>query len=413
MASLDTYYSLTTTIVANQLKQKLRAAGGDNNKKSDLWDRWIINWSKFSVRSFLQSTQGAVMELLDADHQLTDDEAEKLRKLIPWPEEAMKAHSVYTYADDLDQSLTQYLRDQLAEWLSNDMHQIEGGIAMLPEAFIKQRKLPNWKSFAINLEEKIMFGVTVDEIEYSATDHNNFNTQTVIIKGHLINSSQTFKVHGDAVIITAQLPTIRHIKFVAKKDTTPPEQLSNFLKALDDIWPEPGTKIMIQCKDRFWEAEGIKGGFSNTTLPFGQVRYPTYVRNSPSKKGILVCYTYKHEAYSFGVIDSCMAVREVVRQIAEIHPQIEEKFEVGAVQAWTNEAFGAGMYVVFKPHQYLTVRELIMYPCLNMFFAGDGISFTTGWIQGALQSGLRAAYQFYSRNENGSLMKLQKLKSHL
>ena len=412
MASLDTYYSLTTKIVTNQLKQKLRAAGGDNNKKSDLWDRWIINWSQFSVRSFLQSTQGAVMELLDADHQLTGDEAEKLRKLIPWPEEAMKAYSVYTYADNLDQSLTQYLRDQLAEWLSNDMHQIEGGNAMLPEAFIKQRKLPNWKS-SINLEEKIMFGVTVDEIEYSATDHNNFNTQTVIVKGYHTNSSQTFEVHGDAVIITAQLPTIRHIKFVAKKDTTPPEQLSNFLKALDDIWPEPGTKIMIQCKDRFWEAEGIKGGFSNTTLPIGQVHYPTYVKNSPSKKGILICYSWKHEAYSLGVIDSCVAIREAVRQVAEIHPQIGEKFEVGAVQAWTNETFAAGMYVVFKPHQYLTVRELIMYPCLNMFFAGDGISFTTGWIQGALQSGLRAAYQFYNRNENGSLMKLQKLKSHL
>ena len=37
-----------------------------------------------------------------------------------------------------------------------------------------------------------------------------------------------------------------------------------------------------------------------------------------------------------------------------------------------------------------------------MFFAGDGLSFAVGWIQGALESGLRAAYQFYWRNEHSS-----------
>ena len=412
MVTLDTYYSLTTNIVTNQLKQKLRAAGGDNKRESDVWDKWIMNWSKFSVMSFLQSTRDIVLQLLDVDHQLCSEESEKLSKLIPWPEEAMKAYSVYSYTETLDQSLAQYLRDQLAKWWSNSMHQIEGGIAMLPEAFIKQRKLPNWKS-GIHLEEKIMFDVIVDEIEYGAVDHDDLKTQTVIVKGHYTNSHQPFEELGDAVIITAPLHTIRHMKFVAKKNTTPPEQLNNFLKALDDIWPLPGTKIMIQCKDRFWEAEGIKGGFSNTTLPIGQVHYPTYTENSPSKKGILMCYSWKYEAYSLAALKPQMAVREAIRQIAEIHPQIKEKFEIGVVQAWTNEPLSPGMYVVFKPHQYLTVRELVMYPCLNMFFAGEGISFTVGWIQGALQSGLRAAYQFYSRNENNSNTELKNLKSYL
>ena len=78
------------------------------------------------------------------DHQLSSEESEKLCKLIPWPEEAVKAYSIYLYAENLNQSLlVQYLCDQLAKWLSNDMHQIEGGTAMLPEAFIKQRKTPN------------------------------------------------------------------------------------------------------------------------------------------------------------------------------------------------------------------------------------------------------------------------------
>ena len=56
-----------------------------------------MNWSKFSVMSFLQSTRDIVLQLLDVDHQLLcSEESEKLSKLIPWPEEAMKAYSVYS-----------------------------------------------------------------------------------------------------------------------------------------------------------------------------------------------------------------------------------------------------------------------------------------------------------------------------
>ena len=33
----------------------------------------------------------------------------------------------------------------------------------------------------------------------------------------------------------------------------------------------------------------------------------------------------------------------------------------------------------------------------NVHFAGETFSFTAGWIQGALESGLDAAYQVYSR----------------
>ena len=397
---------MTTNIVANQLRQKLRAAGGDNAKEADVWDKWILNWSKFSVMSFLQSTRDTVLQLLDTEHQLSSEESEKLSKLIPWPEEAMKAYSVYCYTENLDQSLVQYLREQLAPTWSNTMHHIEGGFSMLPEAFIKQRKLPNWESSLIHLGEKITFDSAVEEIEYEALDHDDLQTQTVTVKGYHTNSGQPFEVHGDAVIVTAQLHTIRHINFVPKHNTSPPEQLNNFLQALDDVWQLPATKIMIQCKDRFWEAEGIKGGFSTTTLPIGQIHYPTYTENSPSRQGILMCYSWKYEAYSVAALEPQMAIRQAIQQIAKVHPQIIENFEVGAVQAWTNEPFAPGGYAIFKPYQYLTVRELVMYPCLNLYFAGDGISFAVGWIQGALQSGLRAAYQFYSRNESSSQAKI-------
>jgi len=53
---MDTYYSLTTNIMANQLRRKLDKAGGNNREKAYVWESWIMNWSKFSLQSFLQNT---------------------------------------------------------------------------------------------------------------------------------------------------------------------------------------------------------------------------------------------------------------------------------------------------------------------------------------------------------------------
>ena len=34
-----------------------------------------------------------------------------------------------------------------------------------------------------------------------------------------------------------------------------------------------------------------------------------------------------------------------------------------------------------------------------IYFGGEAISFTNGWIQGAFEAGLRAAYQLFMDNE--------------
>ena len=94
-------------------------------------------------------------------------------------------------------------------------------------------------------------------------------------------------------------------------------------------------------------------------------------------------------------------IYEAVDQIAQIHPEITDQFEKGAIQAWYNDSAAQGAYALLKPRQVENVQWL-MYPWRNIYFAGEAISFANGWIQGAMESGLRAAYQFYARNENAA-----------
>ena len=183
---------------------------------------------------------------------------------------------------------------------------------------------------------------------------------------------------------------------------------------ISDIWYGPSTKIMIEYKTRFWEDnDNIHGGFTKTTLPIGQLHYPSSLvqpRSSATdsnkvKRGILLIYTWKSEALMFGSLPPKKAVEEAVEQIAEIHPEIKDKengfSNVWAIEPWYNEPSSQGAYCLLKPNQYQNVVWL-MYPWGNLYFAGEAISFASGWIQGALESGLRAAYQFYVRNERAS-----------
>ena len=159
--------------------------------------------------------------------------------------------------------------------------------------------------------------------------------------------------------------------------------------------------IMIQCKTRFWEAKyNIRGGFSKTTLPIGQLRYPTTLDDEDihKNKGILLVYCWRPEAFKFGLHEDNNAIRRAVNQIAHIHPEITEQFEHAAIHTWY---YAQGAQPHLKPKEFNGVRWLF-YPWKNVYFAGETTSFTYGWIQGALESGLRAAYQFYARNEQNS-----------
>ena len=274
------------------------------------------------------------MQLLDDEYRLVDEESEKLDKLIPWPEEAILAYLVFSYTPELDLCLMQLLCDQLGHWWSKDMHRIDRGTSMLPEAFAKQN--PSWGK-SVEIQKKITFNITVNEVIYEATNHKDPSAWKVTVKSYYTSSGRPFEVEGDAVIITVPLYIIRSIKFVAKENTTAHPQLIKIYQAIEGISQEPSTTIMLQCKIRFWEKEGITGGFTKTNMPIGQIHYPSQESPSRSDRGILKCYTWKGEALSFAAFKPQIAIQEAVRQLEEIHPEIKDQFEVGVVQAWSNE----------------------------------------------------------------------------
>ncbi len=88
-----------------------------------------------------------------------------------------------------------------------------------------------------------------------------------------------------------------------------------------------------------------------------------------------------------------------VNQIERIHPNSKSIFQVGKRQAWASDPTTLGTFAMLRPREYFSVLYLMLGSWQNIFFAGEAISFANAWIQGALGSGLRAAFQLYYRDQ--------------
>ena len=163
-----------------------------------IWQRWIDNWSQFSVNGLLLSEKSEVLSKLSSDKEYHDEiKGSNLGDFIPWPEEAITAWTIYNYTEQLDQSLVQYLRDELGDWWSPKMHHIDGGMSKLPQAFYEK------------LKQDITFNVTVTGIKYTATTKDDVKVE---VTGYYSNSGQPCSFEGDAAIVTTPIHIICQIK---------------------------------------------------------------------------------------------------------------------------------------------------------------------------------------------------------
>ena len=86
-----------------------------------------------------------------------------------------------------------------------------------------------------------------------------------------------------------------------------------------------------------------------------------------------------------------------VSQVELVHPAIREYLEGGSSVCWDNEQWSRGAYAWFRPGEMYSWLPHIASPEGRIHFAGDHTSPSPGWMNGALQSGNRAAREVTER----------------
>jgi monoamine oxidase len=106
---------------------------------------------------------------------------------------------------------------------------------------------------------------------------------------------------------------------------------------------------------------------------------------------LLASYTWSEDAQRWGSLSPENRIIQALEDVEQIHPQIRASFEAGASKMWHDDEFAGGAFALFDPGQQTLLYDEILKPEGRIYFAGEHASLYHAWIQGAIESGLRAA----------------------
>jgi monoamine oxidase len=307
----------------------------------DCWPEIVAAYDQYSTREFLESNN--------------------------WSEGVIEAMGLLAHQEALmNASFLELLREEVGNYYTN-MVSIQGGMDRLPLAFLPE------------LKRHIRFGAKLTALEQDSQGVTLYY-QTAAGRG---------QVSGDYAIITVPFPVLRHV-----------EALTPFSRgkqrAIRQLHYDASAKIFVQCRRRFWEEdEGIFGGGTVTDLPIRAMYYPDHGKET-GRGVLLASYTWSEDAQRWGSLSEHDRIAEAIENVSRIHPQITEEFEVGASQMWHDDEFAGGAFALFDPGQQSLLHSHIVATEGRIHFAGEHTSLCHAWIQGAIESGLRAAHDIHS-----------------
>jgi monoamine oxidase len=147
------------------------------------------------------------------------------------------------------------------------------------------------------------------------------------------------------------------------------------------------TRVYLQLREGAWNTED--GGAVATDLPVMLAANAT--AGQPGPRGIVEAFVTGREARALARMSPDACVRGVRAQLAQVIHGMDARVERAAVYAWDADPWARGDYAWFRPGQMRALLPHLATAEGRIHFAGDHTSSRPGWMQGALDSGLRAA----------------------
>ncbi len=283
-----------------------------------------------------------------------------------WSEGAIEMFGLFAgYEGRQNASFIDIIRPEIGGSF-RDLVELEGGSDHLPNAFLP------------DLQSNIRFGAKVIALDQSPDE----------VTVHYKTRAGRFSEKGEYAILTLPFPVMRHIEVL--KPFSSAKQ-----RAIRQVHYDASTKVLLQARRRFWEDDDeIFGAGTVTDLAIRNLYYPDHGRET-GRGVLLASYTWAEDAQRWGSLSPAERIEQAIEDVAKIHPQIVQEFEVGASKVWHDDEFAGGAFALFEPGQFTRLYNAICQNEGRYYFAGEHASVYHRWIQGAIESGLRVANEIH------------------
>ncbi|WP_181350365.1 flavin monoamine oxidase family protein [Thalassobacillus sp. CUG 92003] len=252
-------------------------------------------------------------------------------------------------------------------------YEITGGNDQLPLSFLPL------------LKENILCGQKVTRLEQAKDSVTMYTRET--------GTGKNYAFEADAAIVTLPYSVFQYV------DVVPFDSFSfKKWKAIRELNYVPSVKIGIEFRDKFWEKAAIGNITSDEPIRF--IYPPSHGIGEKGPGVLLASYSWGQNALLWNSLPVEEQIREVLNSLAKMYGnQVYASFLQGASFNWSQNPFSAGCFTLYTPNQETDLAEAVHQPEGRVHFAGEHTSEFHGWIEGAVESGIRAAYEVQMRSK--------------
>lgn len=238
---------------------------------------------------------------------------------------------------------------------------IRGGNDLLPRAF------------ATRLAGSLRYGATVTRVQWS--------DRAVTVHFETLGGPQT--ATAECVIMAIPFSVLRSVVFEPALSAAKQRAIANLSYA-------SLARTYIQTSSRFWDARGLSG---NATSDLNTTYFWDSTAGQPGPRAILQGYLMGAPARRFAELDESGKARLAIGEASAVFPEAPGQSEVVACVDWTTDPMSRGAYAFLRPGDGRTLWPYLATSEGPIYFAGEHTStwLLHGSMQGALQSGIRAA----------------------
>lgn len=238
-------------------------------------------------------------------------------------------------------------------------YKIHGGMDQLPRAMAKSLgPVVRYNAAVVRMDQRAGY-VRVDYAE-------NARAKTI---------------QASRVILAIPFSTLREIEI------RPPFSAPK-ARAIQELPYFPATRLLLQSRSSFWQEMGLSGS-ARTDQPPAEIWDCTY--DLAGTRGILGATVGGETGRALAGMTREQAVKFGADFVAKTFPKLRAHFEKGSVYRWALDPWSRGAFAVFHPGQMTSMMPDISRPEGRVHFAGEHTSTWMGWMEGALESGERAA----------------------
>ena len=189
------------------------------------------------------------------------------------------------------------------------------------------------------------------------------------------------------VVCSVPYPVLRNIKLEPRA----PDRLA---RAIDQIDYGISIQVHFGIKRDFWKDDGLPKNIWSDS-PFE--RFAVLNRGENDSPSSAIAFINGNDAYRYDFMTDEEAFKYTLGELVKVRPSLEGALEPLVVQSCHRDVHGSGDWVFWRPGQVTEFAAHMREPHGNIHFAGEHTALLERGMEGAFESGERAAMDVLQR----------------